>query len=346
MSRIEKLKSTPAADRLELKNRELAAKNKVLAAKVVRAEKKTIELEAVFSDFAQLKAVEKVKRTPVKRRPGKKNEAIAVIHFTDWHVAEIVSKSKTNGLNSFNPEICKQRVNGLVGETIALIRLHQKTIKIENIVLILGGDFVTGYLHPELEQTNSMGPIEESYFAIELLTDAISEIYQIVKPKKIRVICHRGNHGRTTKKMQFKNDFETSYETLIYWVIRDRLKSLEKIEFVVDPSSVTYTELIPGYSIRSIHGHQIRYNGGVGGLLVPANRWILKQQQTRQAILTILGHFHQYNKMKGCLVSGSIKGWDEYAQEFGFEFEPPTQSFELFDIQRRSFVSASPIFCE
>lgn len=332
---------------LELKLRSAQAQAKILKSKLERSEKHNLILEDTFAKYAQLSTNEKICLRPVKPRLNKsKQSGIAVIHWTDWHVAEVVTKSRTNGLNKFNPEVCKSRVDKLIDSSVHLTRLHRTDFQIDEIVLILGGDFITGYLHPELEQTNAMGPVEECYFALDLLANAVASFYEAVKPIKLRVVCHRGNHGRSTPKMQFKNDDMTSFESLVYWVLRDRLSYEPKIEFVINQGSITYTELTKGTFIRSAHGHQIRFGGGIGGLLVPGNRWVLKQNETKKSVMTFIGHFHQYNRMRGLLVSGSLKGWDEYAQEFGFPFEPPSQSFELFDCQRKCFVTSSPIFCE
>lgn len=328
-----------------IQTRRLKNQLAIFKGRAEQAENRTISLEALFEQYAQLSSVESIGSKPMTRAKSSRHTGVGLIHWTDWHVAEVVQKSKTNGMNRFNPEICKKRVEGLVEGSISLVQLYRKTIEINELVLILGGDFITGYLHPELEQTNAMGPVEESYYAIQLLEWAITELIQATKPKKIRIVCHRGNHGRTTKKMQFKNDFETNHETLVYWVLRDRLQD-KTVEWVIDENAISYTELIKGYFVRSYHGHQIRYNGGVGGLLVPANRWVLKQNQTKKAVLSIMGHFHQYNQMKGVTVSGSLKGWDEYAMEHGFEYEEPSQSFTLFDCRRRMFTAASPILCE
>ena len=328
---------------LELKNRQLKGQVSIFRNKFEQAQKRTLELERLLDQYSQLSAVETLARKPVRTRKPSRNSAVAILHFTDWHVGELVTKNKTNGLNRFNPEICKERVDQLIEGAISLIRLHQETFKIEELLIVLGGDFVTGFLHPELEQTNALGPVEEQYLAIELLYKAITQIFEAVEPKKLRIVCHRGNHGRSTHKMQFKNDFETNNETLLYWVLRDRLQD-KRIEWVIEKNAITYTEIIEGVYLRTAHGHQIKFRNGVGGLLVPANRWVLKQNQTKKAALTMLGHFHTRNQMKGILVSGSLKGFDEYALELGFEYEPPSQSFDLFDLNRRQFSASWPIF--
>jgi len=339
------LESMP--DDTERNSRERRLENKLRIAKANerRALDRAEELEATVEAFAELGAAQTIGSQPMRKRKGAKRHGIAIVHWTDWHVAEVVSKNKTNGLNKFNPEICQKRVDALAQSTVKMLRLHRQDIVIDEVLLVLGGDFVTGYLHPELEQTNAMGTAEEAQFAIELLSGAINTFFEHGDPKKLRIVCHRGNHGRTTKKHQFKNDYETSRESLVYWSLRQRIQD-DRIEWIIPESDVFYTTLVRGCDVRTCHGHQIKYGGGVGGLLVPANRWVLRQNSTKPAILTMMGHFHTRNIMSGIAVAGSIKGWDEYAMAHGFAYEPPTQSFMLFDVGRKQITASWPIFCE
>jgi len=334
-----------ASERLEAKIRLLEGKNKVLNSRLTKALEVRDKLEATLEARAQLGEVERLLAKPVGEKSKRKHKGIAVVHWSDWHVGEVVSKAKTNGKNEFNPTVCKRRVEKLAEGTVKLIRLLQQDITIDETVLILGGDFITGYLHPELAETNSMGPVEETYFAQQQLIKAIEILVESVTCKKFRVVCHRGNHGRTTKKMQFKNDFETSHETLMYWNIRDAFNE-NRIDWVIPESEIVYTEMTKGKFIRSSHGHQIRYNGGVGGLLVPGTRWRLKQDETQKAIQTFIGHFHQDNWMTGLSVVNCLKGWDEYAQAFGFAYTPPSQKICLYDCKREVFTFNCPIFCD
>jgi len=39
-----------------------------------------------------------------------------------------------------------------------------------------------------------------------------------------------------------------------------------------------------------------------------------------------MGHYHQYISLKGCIVNGSTKGYDEYAYSNRFTSERPQQA--------------------
>jgi len=87
----------------------------------------------------------------------------------------------------------------------------------------LGGDFIGGWIHPELSQTNIMSPIEEVLFAGELLTGCIETLLSKCDCA-LTIVCSRGNHARISPKMQFSNEMETSYETILYSILADKFK--------------------------------------------------------------------------------------------------------------------------
>jgi hypothetical protein len=54
----------------------------------------------------------------------------------------------------------------------------------------------------------------------------------------------------------------------------------------------------------------------------------------------MLGHWHQRWAFKNIIVNGSVKGYDEYAYDQNFDFEPPEQSFWLTDPRHGVTISA------
>ena len=295
-----------------------------------------------FDSYAAISSHGDVVSIKKRKRSSKvKTEATAVICFSDWHVGENVLKKKTNGLNAYSPVIAKHRAEECTKNAITLLQQNLQVADITSIVVWLGGDFITGYLHQELSETNAMGPVQEAYYAYELLAQSLSEISQHNHGAKITVVCNRGNHGRTTQKMQYKNDDQTSFESFIFWCLRDRFPELN---WVINSSDITYLKLTRKFTLRFIHGHQVRYNGGVGGISVPLRKWIAKQQDSMHADFTVLGHFHQRQMGPDFLVNGSTKGYDEFAQSHGFSYEPPQQSFFLVDHKHNVVSTSNPIF--
>jgi hypothetical protein len=307
-----------------------------------------LEAEERFQNLAALKEAT-IAFPPVLSVAGPTTEhrGLPMAVWSDWHVEEVVEAGKTRGLNRYSPTIAARRAEACARSTVKLFRHVGSSYKVDTLLLWLGGDFITGYIHEELAQTNAMAPVEGAQFAQRLLIAALQQIESEKSIRHCRIICHRGNHARTTRKMQFKNDFETSFETWIYANLRDIFRGSKKLQFVIPEADVHLETILPGYRVRSFHGHQVRYQDGVGGLTIPLNKWEARQDKTTRADFNILGHWHNYSQPNSTsILNGSLKGYDEFAASFGFAYQPPLQAFALFDTRRRMVAQHMPIFCE
>lgn len=277
---------------------------------------------------------------------SKANEAVPIFLWSDWHVEEMVDRRKCLGKNEYNLQIAEARARKCAESTVKMIRHARLSSHVRSAVLVLGGDFITGDIHQELCETNLLGPAEACVFARELLAQGLDAIAREKYLQKIRVVCIVGNHGRTTKKMQFKNGTEKSVETIIYAELARQFTD-KRFEFTIARGGVEMVRLSPGFDLRLFHGHQVKYQGGIGGLTIPLTKWIHRQDQTQAAAFNGMGHWHQYGlPTPKCLCNGSLKGWDEYAAEHGFGFEPPQQAGAVYDPNRQRIGGVFPIYCE
>lgn len=298
-------------------------------------------------NFEFLAAIqEPVERSPIVSSSSESGRGVALANWSDWHVGEVVDKSKTGGRNAYSPEIARARSIKCTESTRKLWGYIKKSYDVDSMVLFLGGDFISGYLHPELAQTNAMPPVEETRYAKMLLIDAISHLLSDKSIKKMRIICARGNHGRTTYKVQFKNDYETSYESWLYWDLQDVFGNDGRVEFDVPKADVHTVKTTPSLMLRTYHGHQIKYSDGVGGLTIPLNKWQSKQDRIDRADFNLMGHYHMWSMPNSTtILNGSLKGFDEYALSHGFAFQEPLQTFALIDTKRRLVSQNFPVFC-
>ena len=312
---------------------------------VATVQRALAELQARFDLFAAVKSPPA--QPPFKLpKSTRADSGVSIAVWSDWHVAERVDPRKIDNLNKYSPEIAKERAAHCAISTAKLHRHVASTHAVDSMVLFLGGDFITGYLHPELEQTNALAPVEEAMFAQQLLISAINTLLDEKKIRQIRIICMRGNHGRTTFKMQFKNDYETSLETFIYTTLFRHFQHEPRIRFDIPRGDVHHAQILPGWCLRCFHGHQVKYGDGVGGLTIPLNKWLAKQDRTQVADFNLMGHYHHYSlPSTRVILNGSLKGFDEYAASKGLPFQEPLQSFALLDAERRMVAQHLPIFC-
>lgn len=273
------------------------------------------------------------------------NEATAIVQISDGHFGKVIIPSTVNGLNEYNPDIAKKRMQHCAENTIKLIKKEREDVKIDNLVLILGGDFLeNSQLHNHSEMTTSMSPMEETLFSREILHKYIKTVCEYGNFKKIAIACTRGNHSRITHRMVASVDYRMNYETILYSILKDDF-SKEAIEWTIPDSEIAEVDVY-GKMLRVVHGHQIKFQGGVGGLTVPLNKYVMRMDQINKAFYNFVHHYHNlsYPTVR-TTVNGSIVGYDPYAMSIGCSYEPPMQSFQLLDSKWGMTIKA-PIFCD
>lgn len=274
-----------------------------------------------------------------------RNEGCAMLLWSDWHVEERVDKARVNGHNHYNPDIATARAKKLVANSLAMTKLARQDIQLDTCVLWLGGDFINGYIHDELEETNFMSPTEATMFAYQLLISGIQHLVDHGKFKRIVVPCNFGNHGRTTHKKRISSGYKNSYEWMLYGMLRRHFADCDKLEFIIPESSYTYVDVF-GHTIRTFHGDEIGYGGGIGGVSIPLIKKVHRLNTQRFAHMNVIGHFHQLcYPSRDITMNGSMVGFSPYAEWLGCTPEPPMQGFRLLDA-KRGFTLTTPIFCE
>lgn len=300
-----------------------AKKLRVIAKELVRAEK---ELEA-------LKGVKGVETHSIKgSKSFNKSEATAILLASDWHYEENVKLSQTNGLNEFNRTIAKERIEKLFKVVAKLIEVHQKEYDIDNFVLALMGDFISGSIHDDLKEGNEIQPTQAIY---EVQCLIASGIEYMLKNSNVNLIipCSSGNHGRITDKIRVSTAYGNSLEFLMYRTLRDYFKNEERVKFIINDSYLTYMDIYD-YKIRFHHGDSMRYGGGIGGLFIPAFKAISQWDKQIRADWTFFGHFHQLKDGGNFVSNGSLIGFSPYAIRIKADYEKPKQAFLILDKER------------
>lgn len=268
-------------------------------------------------------------KTSSKSRNPAVRHAVACAMFSDWHIEETVEPEKVNGLNEYNLRIAQQRVDRVVDGYLWLLDLCRQRFSIDTGLIWLGGDLFSGYIHEELVETAACSPIESILKLYDILVQVLPRIVEQGNLERLIVPCSVGNHGRTTQKRRVATRHENSYEWLLYSMLA-RTFAGSKIEVSAPKSALTYVHLY-GTKLRFTHGDQIRYEGGIGGLTIPATKKVLRWNSGRFADVTCIGHHHQYRATHDLVVNGSLIGVTPYALEIGAAYEPPQQAFFLVD---------------
>ena len=333
------------ADRLRA-DAELARLRSELAATKTRysAALRQIDLERERADSLAGLAGLQAKAMPRKIRPARANAATAIVVLSDWHCEETVTREQTAGLNSFDLETADLRIAELAKRIGVLVEHERQLVKVDTIVIAALGDFISGHIHEELVETCSLAPMAATRWAAARLRGIIDMAAEMAR--EVIVVTQPGNHGRSNHgKPRKATEHDHSFEQNAYLMMAAG-ETRPNVRWEIAAGYLGYLDL-DGFTVRYHHGHEIRYQGGIGGIAVPVNKAISAWNRSRPAHLDIFGHWHQWGWLRGKYVSnGSLIGMSAFALRIKAEFEAPCQSLVLVDHGRREVTRAVPIWCD
>ena len=269
---------------------------------------------------------------------GTDAEATLVAVASDWHAEETVEAKTINGLNEFNLDIADQRIKRFWNSIIRMAAIQRHGAKIDRLVLILGGDLMTGYIHEELVENNGLSPTQ----TVLWLQDQIASGVELLSKHfgEIVIPCVFGNHGRNTRKPRHATGAANSYEWMLYKTMEKHLG--DKASWHVSDGYHLLLDLY-GKTLRIHHGDGLQYQGGVGGLTIPVEKAISAWNKGVQADLDIFGHWHQSQQNPKWVCNGSLIGFNAYSIAIKAPYEPPSQTGFIFD-KRYGRTVTFPIF--
>lgn len=241
----------------------------------------------------------------------------ALLCLSDWHYGSV----SNNIWNTYNTEICIQRVSKLFDKTSSALQEHD--VKTLHIALL--GDFVHGAIHTGCRVAAEENACEQLMHVSEILANFINAISVYVD--NVIVYSTYGNHART---IQNKNDsiHADNMERVIPWWLRQRLKDNQKID-IVDSEyyEFIYTQIC-GYNIACTHGDldKIKDIGVVVNSLF-TKKYGKSIDYTFSADKHHLESFEQFG-IESTLV-GSLCGTDEFANNKRL-YSHPMQTLCMF----------------
>jgi alkylated DNA nucleotide flippase Atl1 len=260
------------------------------------------------------------------------SEATVVAIASDWHVEERVDPATVSGLNEYSVDIATQRATRFFQGVLRLTRLLQQDVRIDNVVLALLGDFISNDIHEEFPEVNEQQPMHAIVTVQNMLIGGIEFLLDHTKVA-LTIPCHSGNHARTTKTTRFGAENGHSLEFLLYAHLAAYFRSEPRVQFQIATGMHSYLNVY-GQTIRFMHGHSVKYGGGVGGIYIPINKALSQWDKGRRADLSVLGHFHQMRDGGNFLVNGSLIGYSSFALSIRADYEQPKQALFLLDKRR------------
>lgn len=291
------------------------------------------ELEEAYSKLAILEAVAELNPTPSKWRVRaekrtSKPATIVVSLLSDLHLDEIVDPTQTHG-NAYNRTVATERIAKWADRVAKLADDGH-----DGLVLLWGGDMVTGEIHDELARTNDgKGLIDTCLYWSEVLASALN----LVAEKwggRVEVYCTYGNHGRADKKMQLKDYAARNFDYLLAHMTGRITQGLQwHIPLEID----CRFELFGATHILTHGNHGVGRGAGsgVGGLWPPLMRMVAKMREEYAAQDVAMrhvwmGHWHTPTFGIGFSINGTPKGPDEFTRSLRLPPSPPAQVYEVW----------------
>lgn len=341
---IVEAKTVTTADKLAFEQTKLAAKQN----------DKTKLLQEALAQITALKSantaiLDLTQRTPQvfdiqPRMPSGNSESVAFMVASDWHSEEEVLSGQVGGLNEHNLEINNQRsINFFTGGQ-RLYNIFRRDTTIKTIVLGLLGDFITNSIHEDGAESNLLPPSDAIYRVQNIILSGIKFLLQNTDAD-LHIVCHSGNHGRTTHEQRIATETGNSLEQYMYYNLRDLMVNEPRVTFQIAEGYHSFVRLFDGkYVVRMHHGHGMNYGGGIGGLTIPVNKAISQWNKGTKADLDVFGHFHTSLNYNNFVSNGSLIGYNAYALRIKADYERPSQSFFLINKKWNAKSIHTPIF--
>lgn len=167
-----------------------------------------------------------------------------IVHLTDLHTGIKIN----NWFNEFNTDVLEKRMSDFFEKILEVQDRH----KSENLYLILGGDMLSGNIHPALRIENNQDLIDQFLCACDLLASWISNVSENFN--NVHVYITPGNHSRMTANKDDSLSHE-NMDNLVIPYLSAKLQNYNNIHFhrnEIEHSIAIFT--VRGQNVFATHG--------------------------------------------------------------------------------------------
>lgn len=244
------------------------------------------------------------------------DDEVIVAQLSDMHIGEVVDPLEVYGLNAYNFDIFKCRLQCMVDTIIHICFDIHKGQTFQGLVINALGDMVSGYIHEELEVTGDGNMIQWVFGGAYVLAQATLELAALFP--FININCVVGNHGRLQKQKRFKRRY-VNWDTVFYEAWAAYTANAKNVNFII-PRSFFMTTVINKNRCVLLHGDDIR--SWMGRPYYGIDRAARNFTQLMRTIehdfnYFMLAHFHESAELQNAngeiLINGSFIGGGEYS---------------------------------
>ena len=137
--------------------------------------------------------------------PKTETPQIMITPLSDTHIGDRVEEDQMGGLNEYNIDIFNKRLFGWANTVLQLVELRRNFAPVNELVIPMLGDMISGDIHDELARTNVDNCMGQMIRGANLISQAL--MFLAPHFSKIRVPSVVGNHGRMTRKPPMKDKY-------------------------------------------------------------------------------------------------------------------------------------------
>lgn len=290
-------------------------------------------LETFFRDLKE--NIEPISPSPLFYKTPRSKRLVtspctAVLHITDGHMGAVQIAEEIEGFGEFSPQICRDRQIHFITQSVDWVDLHRASYRIDECVVIVTGDLISGDIHEELRVTNAFPTPVQCVEAGSLLADQISLLAPNFKSIRVEFIVE-DNHSRLTKKPQCKEAGLNSFNYVVGFIAKEKLAKHKTVTFNIYPQYEKSIE-VNGRRYLILHGNGIK--GFAGTPWYGWDRKVAKEAIKRingpdlnKFHRIIAGHFHTPITTPNYWLGGSVSGTDAYDHKEGRHSNPSQSSW-------------------
>ena len=291
-------------------------------------------IDAIYDATTPFKAVKPIKPIkPTGKRKGESTQTV-VAPLTDTHIGEDVDYQQMAGLNSYSFEIFNRRLSGWAEQVLNLVELRRASVPIDDLIVPMLGDMISGDIHDELIKTNQDNVMGQMSRGANLIAQALLSLAPHFKT--VTVPCVVGNHGRMTRKPPMKDKY-MDWDYMLYQWVAAFCKNQKNIKFQINTS---YMNIFQVYdkNVLIMHGDSasgagsiatitkvltnlrsvLQFRQGLEPETADANQHIIEPNLLPTSFDSVMmGHFHRVDEIDigtgHAIICGCMKGGDEFA---------------------------------
>jgi len=304
----------------------LISQNKALTERI--AKEKDLTRAFVDNCLASIgKRSFKPAKVPKKEKVKENQQAHAL--RSDAHVGEYLDPDWVQGLNRYDADTYKKRVERWTEKMILFREQDKASLGLNKLILHLLGDQVTGEnifkgqrFYLDLHLTDQL------FYSLEVETNqilALAEVYP-----EIEIFCVLGNHGRPG--MKGENHHKTNFDYIFYRSLQKALEPQKNIKVFVSESPSMIAQH-GNFVFLLNHGDNTRGWNGIPFYGLERTFRRLPGLYNMVINYELTAHFHQpCNLSDKVLMNGSLVGGDDLSINRMGLTNLPSQKLFYFDI--------------